>query len=120
MGVLAAGILVPLIFGAEGDYAPAILPFRLLVCGLPAMFLYLLCGYTLYSLDRQRQVTAAMLGVGVVNVVLNLHAIPRWSYVGAAGVALLSEWLLVAVLFPQARGALHRPKAAYPSELDSI
>lgn len=98
-GALAAGILVPLIFGAEGDYTPAVLPFRLLVCGLPAMFLYLLCGYTLYSLDRQRRVTAAMLAVGVVNVVLNLYAIPRWSYVGAAAVALFSEWLLLAILY---------------------
>jgi O-antigen/teichoic acid export membrane protein len=105
-GILAAGVLVPLIFGTEGDYALAVLPFRLLVCGLPAMFLYLLCGYTLYSLDRQRRVTAAMLAVGAVNVVLNLYAIPRWSYVGAAAVALLSEWLLLTILYPQARRAL--------------
>jgi O-antigen/teichoic acid export membrane protein len=119
-GVLAAGILVPLIFGAEGDYAPAVLPFRLLVCGLPAMFLYLLCGYTLYSLDRQRRVTAAMLVVGVVNVVLNLYAIPRWSYAGAAAVALLSEWLLLAILYPQARRALAVSIPSYPSPLDTI
>lgn len=106
VGVLAAGVLVPLIFGTEGDYTPAVLPFRLLVCGLPAMFLYLLSGYTLYSLDRQRRVTAAMLIAGAVNVILNLFAIPRWSYVGAAAVALLSEWLLLAILYPQARRAL--------------
>jgi O-antigen/teichoic acid export membrane protein len=105
-GFLAAGILVPLLFGTEGDYALAVLPFRLLVCGLPAMFLYLLCGYILYSLDRQRRVTAAMLAVGVVNMGLNLYAIPRWSYVGAAAVALFSEWLLLAILYPQARRAL--------------
>jgi O-antigen/teichoic acid export membrane protein len=105
-GVLAAGLLVPLVFGIEGNYAFAVLPFRLLVCGLPAMFLYLLSGYTLYSLDRQRRVTAAMVAIGVVNVVLNLFAIPQWSYVGAAAVALISEWLLAAVLYAQARRAL--------------
>jgi O-antigen/teichoic acid export membrane protein len=119
-GVLAAGILVPLIFGTEGVYAPAVLPFRLLICGLPAMFLYLLCGYTLYSLDRQRRVTAAMLAVGVVNVVLNLYAIPRWSYVGAAAVALFSEWLLLAILYPLARRALAASRPPYPSPLDTI
>ncbi len=70
------------------------------------MFLYLLSGYTLYSLDRQRRVTAAMLTVALVNVGLNLYAIPRWSYVGAAAVALFSEWLLLAILYPQARRAL--------------
>jgi O-antigen/teichoic acid export membrane protein len=119
-GVLTAGILVPLIFGTEGDYAPAVLPFRLLVCGLPAMFLYLLCGYTLYSLDRQRRVTAAMLAVGAVNVVLNLYAIPRWSYVGAAAVALFSEWLLLAILYPQARRALSVSRRPEPCHLDTM
>lgn len=119
-GILTAGSLVPLIFGAGDDYAPVVLLFRLLLCGLPAMFLYLLCGYTLYSLERQRRVTAVMLAVGVVNVVLNLYAIPRWSYVGAAAVALLSEWLLVAALYPQARGALYALEAAYPSQVDAM
>ena len=115
IGVLAAGVLVPLVFGSAGEYTPAILPFRLLVCGLPAMFLYLLSGYTLYSLDRQRRVTAAMLVAAAVNVILNLYAIPRWSYVGAAAVALLSEWLLVAILHPQARRALAEWKPTNPS-----
>jgi O-antigen/teichoic acid export membrane protein len=115
IGVLAAGVLVPLVFGSAGEYTPAILPFRLLVCGLPAMFLYLLSGYTLYSLDRQRRVTAAMLVAGAVNVILNLYAIQRWSYVGAAAVALLSEWLLVAILYPQASRALAEWKPTNPS-----
>jgi O-antigen/teichoic acid export membrane protein len=118
-GVLVAGVLVPLIFGREGDYAPAVLLFRLLVCGLPAMFLYLLSGYTLYSLDRQRRVTATMLIVGLVNLGLNLYAIPRWSYLGAAAVALFSEWLLLAILYPQARQALAEWRPSRPTHLDS-
>jgi O-antigen/teichoic acid export membrane protein len=105
-GVLLAGVLVPLVFGSESDYAAAILPFRLLVCGLPAMFVYLLSGYTLYTLDRQRRVTATMLAVGAANIALNLYAIPRWSFAGAAAVALLSEWLLAAALYAQARRTL--------------
>jgi O-antigen/teichoic acid export membrane protein len=106
VGILTAGYVVSLVFGTEGDYVPAVLPFRLLICGLPAMFLYLLCGYTLYSLDRQRRVTAAMLIAGAVNIALNSYAIPRWSHVGAAAVALSSEWLLAAILYAQALPAL--------------
>jgi O-antigen/teichoic acid export membrane protein len=113
-GVLAAGLLIPMVYGSQGDYTPAILPFRLLVCAMPAMFLYLLSGYTLYALNRQRRVTVAMLGVGLVNIALNLVVIPRWSYVGAAAVALLSEWLLVAVLYSQARRALGAPGSEHP------
>jgi O-antigen/teichoic acid export membrane protein len=116
VGFLAAGVLVPLVFGSGGDFAPAVTPFRLLVCGLPAMFLYLLCGYTLYSLDKQLRVTVAMLVAGVVNIMLNLYAIPRWSYVGAAAVALLSEWLLLAILYPQARRALAEWKPSTSSD----
>ncbi|MGD9046902.1 MAG: oligosaccharide flippase family protein [Anaerolineae bacterium] len=107
-GLLAAGALVPLVYGGTGSYTPAVLPFRLLICAVPAMFLYLLSGHVLYALGRQRRVTIAMLVVGLVNVVLNLIVIPRWSYLGAAAVALFSEWLLVTLVYPQARSALGR------------
>lgn len=107
-GLLAASALIPLVYGGTGSYSPAVLPFRLLVCAVPAMFLYLLSGHMLYAVGRQRRVTVAMLVVGLVNVALNLIVIPRWSYLGAAAVALSSEWLLVALLYPQARSALAR------------
>lgn len=35
------------------------------------------------------RLTAAMLGIAVVNIVLHLYASPRWSDVGAAGEYLL-------------------------------
>jgi O-antigen/teichoic acid export membrane protein len=70
------------------------------------MFLVLLSGHALYAVGRQRRVTVAMLVVGVANLAANLIAIPRWSYLGAAGVALASEWLLWAILYGQARRAL--------------
>ena len=106
LGALTADRLIPLVYGTEGDYAPAVLPFQVLVCAIPAMFLYLLSGHTLYALDRQRRVTVVMLITGVVNITLNLIVIPRWSYLGAAAVALASEWLLWGLLYPQARRAL--------------
>ncbi|HSR34457.1 MAG TPA: flippase [Anaerolineae bacterium] len=104
-GVLTAGILIPLVYGG-GDFAPAVLPFRLLACAIPAVFLYLLSGHVLYALGRQRRVTVVMIVVGLLNLALNLVVIPRWSYLGAAVVALLTEWLLVALLYPQAWRAL--------------
>jgi O-antigen/teichoic acid export membrane protein len=105
-GILSAAAIIPLIYGSKADYTPSIIPFRLLVCAAPAMFLYLLSGHTLYALGKQRRVTVVMVAVGLVNVALNLVVIPRWSIVGAASVALLTEWLLVALLYPQARQSL--------------
>jgi O-antigen/teichoic acid export membrane protein len=106
-GIAAANILIYLVYGPGENYAPVVLLFRLLVCGTPAMFLYLLGGHILYTLDKQRQVTLAMLATGITNVILNLLIIPRWSYFGTASVALLSSWLLWALLYPQARRALN-------------
>jgi len=44
--------------------------------------------------------------IAALNVSSNLIAIPRWSYLVAGAVALLSEWLLWGLLFPRARRAL--------------
>jgi O-antigen/teichoic acid export membrane protein len=40
------------------------------------------------------------------NVALNLVVIPRWSYAGAAVVALASEWLLWGLLYPRSSRAV--------------
>ena len=105
-GTLGAGGLIPLVFGPGEQTAPAVPVFQLLVWAIPAMFLYLLSGHTLYALGKQRRVTGAMAVAGVVNVALNVALIPRWGGLGAGAVALLSEWLLLTLLYPQARRAL--------------
>lgn len=111
LGTWAAPWLVSLVYGTGENYDPTVLVFQILVWAIPAMFLYLLGGHVLYALDRQRRVTVVMLLVGVFNIGLNLIVIPRWSYVGCAAVALLSEWLLWALLYPQARRSLTRRTA---------
>ncbi len=105
-GTLGAGELISLVYGRGEHYTPAVPAFRLLVWAIPAMFLYLLGGHTLYALGKQRRVTGAMAIAGLANVALNVAVIPRWGGLGAGGVALLSEWLLLMLLYPQARRAL--------------
>lgn len=107
-GTWGAMILMSLVYGGTGDQGPAVITFRLMVWAIPAMFLYLLSGHTLYVLGFQRRVTAAMLLVALTNGILNLVVIPRWSYRGAAVVALTSEWLLFALLYPLARRVIIR------------
>jgi O-antigen/teichoic acid export membrane protein len=107
-GILVAGPLLSLVYGGNGEYAPAVAPLRLLLLATPAMFLYLLSGHVLYALGQQRRVTVAMFIVGGLNIVLNLIVIPRWSFLGAAAVALASEWLLLVLVYPQAYRALDR------------
>jgi O-antigen/teichoic acid export membrane protein len=107
-GVGARACLV-LLYGSAGGYEQAVPVLRVLVWAVPAMFLYLLGGHTLYALGRQRQVTLVMLVVGIANIAANLWVIPRWSYLGAGVVALLSEWLLCSLLYPLAWRAIKRP-----------
>jgi O-antigen/teichoic acid export membrane protein len=107
-GTWGATILMSLVYGDTGDQGPAIATFRLMVWAIPAMFLYLLSGHTLYVLGFQRQVTVAMLLVALTNGTLNLVVIPHWSYKGAAAVALTSEWLLFLLLHRLGRRAIAR------------
>lgn len=105
-GTWAGSLFISIIYGDGARYAPAVMVFRILVWAIPAMFLYLLSGYTLYAARKQRQVAQVMWLVGVLNVTLNLIVIPRWSYLGAAGVTLFTEWLLGGILLARARHAL--------------
>lgn len=106
LGTTLAGTLLPFVYGRGQAHAEAVAAFRLQVWAIAAMFLYLLNGHTLYALGRQRWVTAAMAILGLLNVGLNLLVIPRWSTLGVSAVALLSAWLLGALLSALARKAL--------------
>jgi O-antigen/teichoic acid export membrane protein len=106
VGTSLAGTLVPLVYGRAQAHGSAVTAFRIQVWAIPAMFLYLLNGHTLYALGRQRSVTGAMAIVGLVNVGLNLLVIPRWSTLGVSTVVLFSAWLLWALLSVLARRAL--------------
>lgn len=105
--------LLGLIFGVGEVYTPALAVFRLLAWSIPAVFLYLYSGYLLYAAGQQALVMRWMLVIALLNVTLNLFAIPRWGLLGAGAVALLSEWLLAAMLYPRARRALALRRKAF-------
>jgi O-antigen/teichoic acid export membrane protein len=106
MGTALAAPMVRVVYGQGNAPAGTVNTFRVQLWAVPAMFLYLLNGHLLYALGRQRQVTAAMAVVAVVNVALNLLVIPRWSALGVSAVSLLSALLLWLLLAAQARRAL--------------
>jgi O-antigen/teichoic acid export membrane protein len=95
---VAATPLIALVFGESADSGLAVGVFRLLLLAFPFTFLYLLNGHTLYAIGQQRRVTVAMLGVVAAKLLMDALIVPRWSTMGAAGVALASEGLLFAWL----------------------
>jgi O-antigen/teichoic acid export membrane protein len=97
---LAAGVAIlaePIVAVVGGrDYLPdSAVALVILICYLPLSYANGLTQYVLIAAGRQRLLTAAFVGALVFNVVANLLLIPRFSYVGAAWVTVLSELVLL-------------------------
>jgi O-antigen/teichoic acid export membrane protein len=80
---------------------PAYLPdsaqaLQVLIWFLPFSFVNGLTQYVLIALNRQRWITICFFGAAMANVALNLLAIPRYGFLGAAAVTVVSEWVLLA------------------------
>jgi len=90
----AAMALIVLLYGRTPETSLSVSILRVLLLACPFTYLYLLNGHTLYAVGQQQRVTVAMVGVTTAKVLLNAWTVPRWSYWGAAGVALASEALL--------------------------
>jgi O-antigen/teichoic acid export membrane protein len=110
----AATTLILLLYGRTPDTSFSVGILRVLLFAFPFTYLYLLNGHTLYAVGRQQGVTVAMVVVTAIKVLLNALAISRWSYWGAAGVALASEVTLFAWLQVVVWRFVLRPSAVWP------
>jgi O-antigen/teichoic acid export membrane protein len=97
---LAAGIallsqpIVALVGGKE--YLPdSAVALSILICYLPLSYCNGLTQYVLIAAGKQRLLTAAFAAALVFNVAANVIMIPRFSYVGAAIVTVVSEVVLL-------------------------
>jgi O-antigen/teichoic acid export membrane protein len=91
---IAAGMLIPLLYGAA--YAPAVPAFRVLLLSLPLLSLNFALTHQLVSWDGQR-VYAGLCAIALaVNVALNATLIPLRSIEGAAWATLGTELVLTA------------------------
>jgi O-antigen/teichoic acid export membrane protein len=97
---LAAGVallsqpIVALVGGKE--YLPdSAVALSILICYLPLSYYNGLTQYVLIAAGKQRMLTGAFAVALVFNVAANLVMIPRFSYVGAAIVTVVSEIVLL-------------------------
>jgi O-antigen/teichoic acid export membrane protein len=103
--LLLAPEIIRTIYGPRFD--GAITAFRLLALVIPIRMLGHTLGTALTAVDRQTQRMWAVAGAAVINVALNLYAIPRWSFLGAAAVTVMTEaalFVTYAVLLRRATG----------------
>lgn len=104
--VIVAPILVRLAFGAE--YADSVAVLRIHALGLLPLAWNLARWQMLVLAGRQAAGAAAAVSSAVVNVTLNLYAIPRWGAAGAALATVITyfgEALVVALFVPALRPA---------------
>jgi O-antigen/teichoic acid export membrane protein len=97
---LAAGVallsepIIALVGGKE--YLPdSAIALSILICYLPLSYCNGLTQYVLIAAGKQRVLTAAFAAALVFNVAANLIMIPRFSYIGAALVTVVSELVLL-------------------------
>jgi O-antigen/teichoic acid export membrane protein len=91
---LLAEPLVTLIAGPA--YVPqSVWALQVLVWFLPFSYVNGVTQYVLIAADRQRFLTVAFLIATVFNVAANLLLIPRYGYLGAAAITVLSEAVLL-------------------------
>ncbi|MCI5127087.1 MAG: flippase [Candidatus Electrothrix sp. AS4_5] len=85
--------IIRMIYGEEYILAARALP--ILIFSLAIIMPSTVCGVTIRAMDRQN-VSAVIAGGGVViNIILNLFFIPRYSYLGAAWATLLTEFAML-------------------------
>jgi O-antigen/teichoic acid export membrane protein len=82
------------VFISSQDFLPAVTPLRILIA---AMIFVFLATFLIQALLSARQHPKLITGYGlalILNVVLNLWAIPRYSIIGAAGTTFFTEGVL--------------------------
>lgn len=99
---LLAGPLVGL-FAGEAFLPHAATALQILIWFLPLSFTNGLLQYVLIAADQQRFITVSFAVAMAFNVAANVVLVPQWSYVGAAGVTILSELMLLALFWPAIR-----------------
>lgn len=78
------------------EFAPSILPLRILIWVLPLMFLTELLGNMVVVHDQEKKVVRALMTSTAISVVLNLLLIPRFGLLGASIVTVVTEMVLAA------------------------
>ena len=76
------------------EYAPSILPLQILIISLVFLFLNFPLGSLLNACNRQTRNTVHIGIVMVINIVLNVILIPKYSYIGAAIASSISTFLM--------------------------
>jgi len=99
---------------AGNKFYGAILPLRILLFSLFATFLIGIFSYSLIAAKKQVVLIYVWLVISIVNIILNLIFIPKYSYQGAAATTVATEILTLVALYILVNKSLNiKPKFDY-------
>jgi len=88
-GFFFADKIISIVFG--GGFEPSVIALQVLIFVIPIIFLTYLLGNFLAAVDQQRIVTIVAGANALLNILLNLFLIRKYSYVGASIATVLTE-----------------------------
>ncbi len=80
-------------------FSASIIALQLLIWAEALLFLHFIMGFLLNAIDKQHLFTIATAIYAAVNAALNLIMIPKYSYVGAGVVAVITQAIAVIMLY---------------------
>lgn len=90
----------PIIIWLFSDaYSKSVSVFVILIWSLPFLALSSLCGSISMAADKEKHMVKVYAGAAMLNVVVNLAAIPRWGYLGAAVATVLTEAITLVMFY---------------------
>ncbi|RJQ38442.1 hypothetical protein C4559_01495 [Candidatus Microgenomates bacterium] len=96
--VIIFWFIAPLISLVRQDFFPSILPLRILLLSLPFFFLTSFMQWILISQGKQKILMLIYLFSAVINVLLNVIYIPKYSYIASAIITGVSEAIVFVLL----------------------
>jgi O-antigen/teichoic acid export membrane protein len=94
-------VAVPPVIGFffHGGFQDSIFALRILILGLPFFYTSAIFMWTIVILDRQKALSFIFGGAAFLNIILNLIFIPHFGYRAAALITVISEGLVLALMF---------------------
>lgn len=80
------------------EFSGSIIPFRILLFSLPLFFTTSLFQWVLITLGKQKFLMYTYLFAAILNILLNLVYIPKYSYLASATITFISEMLIFTLL----------------------
>jgi O-antigen/teichoic acid export membrane protein len=92
-GTILADQIISLLYGNE--YAPSVIALRILIWVLPFMYASEFLGYVIVIGNKEARVARAVIISTSFNILLNLFLVPKYGYVAASIMTVLTEMILV-------------------------